>query len=87
MNAAARDRSHRPVCACCESPEHYWVLLRRRLPPKRFWWRWNLAHTKAVLAEHPSSPSAKALLALWSPRIKRALILRYPLAADGGAGV
>ncbi|PTT92849.1 hypothetical protein DBR42_01225 [Pelomonas sp. HMWF004] len=66
-----------PVCTCHGSADHYWTVLRRKLPAGRFWYRWNMAQTKRVLASCPASDQAERLIALWPPRIQRALRARY----------
>ena len=59
------------------SDDHYWTLLQSSVPTHRYWLRWNLAYTKRVMAAAPGSATSTALLDLWSPRIRHALLSRF----------
>ena len=62
------------------SKQQNWVQLRKELPAKRFWQRWNLDYTKRVLADDPTHPMAVALLSVWPAHIQQALRVRFNLA-------
>ena len=58
-----------------------WTELRKKLPERRFFRRWNLEYTKRVLASDPHCAMAKSLVGCWPARVQAALRSRFNVEA------